>query len=49
MAQFLRNENYIEQELIVESDSEETVSFEHDIGHDEDIAAVGCDSNVSGS
>jgi hypothetical protein len=49
MMQFCRNEKYIEQELILESDSEEASSTQSDTGHDEDVATVGYDNNASGS
>jgi hypothetical protein len=49
MEQFSRNEKHTEQQLILESDSEEAISCEGDSGHDEDVATAGCDSNVSGS
>jgi hypothetical protein len=41
--------NSIEQELILESDSEEAALSESDNGQDEDVASVGCDNNVNGS
>jgi hypothetical protein len=49
MQKFLRNEKEIEQELILETDSEEAILSDSDTGPDEDSANVGCDSNANGS
>jgi len=49
MQKFLRNEKEIEQELILETDSEEAILSDSDSGPDEDSANVGCDSNANGS
>jgi len=48
MAQFLRSEKDIEQELILESSSEEAIPSESDNGRNKDAATEGCVNNVSG-
>jgi hypothetical protein len=50
-AEILRNKKKIEQELILESDSEEVTSSDSDSdnGHDKSSATVGCDISESAS
>jgi len=49
MGQLFRNWKDTEQELILDSDSEEVISSDNDSGHDEDATTVSCDNFVNGS